>query len=154
MSKITRAYLAGVATVLLPLLAFLLLVQDVSTDVSFQSSDGQWADHERPADGRGFAAVLMNFELYRLQCDAPDAELQRTTPTPRWYTLRFWLEDRSRPEWKLPYAEALPYMESGDYPPAYMQHCANLPASPEMFEAAAARSRERVSMLSAQEHRE
>ncbi len=57
------------------------------TDVAFQSSDGNWADREVLSKGRKFEQIVVLFELYKLKCNAPNAQLQRVTrkPLSKWF---------------------------------------------------------------------
>ena len=94
------------------------------TNVSFQSSDGEWADSEVLFKGREFQGIREGFETYRANC-ARDARLQRTTPKPKWNAFDHWFNDYSAPKWQVPYAPALPNAVRGYYPPVDIKHCAN-----------------------------
>jgi len=94
------------------------------TNVSFQSSDGEWADTEILFKGRDFGSIRRSFETYRVNC-SPNSVLQRTTLKPEWHTLDHWFNDYSSPKWRVPYFPALPNAVGGYYPPIHVKHCAN-----------------------------
>ena len=100
------------------------------TDVSYQSSDGEWADTERTSKGRHFDDIRWLFEKYRKNC-SPSSVLQRTTKQPEWHTLAYWFNDYSLPKWQVPYAPPLPNAVGGYYPPANIPSCANAPRIPD-----------------------
>ena len=116
------------------------------TSVSFQSSDGEWADGEVLMKGRDFEAVVVRFQLYRSKCNA-SALLQRTTRKPHWFTVEHWFNDYSEPKWLVPYADALPKATPGYYPPVSATHCANQGATWEEFSQAEDRARDLIADL-------
>ncbi|HEX5056973.1 MAG TPA: hypothetical protein VFX02_10800 [Gammaproteobacteria bacterium] len=74
------------------------------TDVAFQSSDGNWADSEVLFKGRDFDSIVIYFELYKISCNAPDAQLQRVTDKPNIFSMSWWFDDFDLPKWKVPLA--------------------------------------------------
>ncbi len=102
--------------------------------VSFQSSDGNWADNEVLAKGRDFDAMVFGFELYKIQCDANDADLIRTT---RQNPLNLEARDNYRADakWKVPYGMADKSIGTY-YPPVGLDHCANHPVRQETLDLA------------------
>jgi len=92
----------------LTLIFFSLLVPFTSltsgTNVSFQSSDGQWSDSEFLGKGRKFETVVTLFEAYKIKCNAANATLQRTTEKPPNLTLRSLFNDYDAPKWQVPLA--------------------------------------------------
>lgn len=92
----------------LTLIFFSLLVPFTSltsgTNVSFQSSDGQWSDSEFLGKGRNFETVVTLFEAYKIKCNAANATLQRTTPKPGNFTLENLFNDYEAPKWQVPLA--------------------------------------------------
>jgi hypothetical protein len=116
------------------------------TWVTFQSSDGEWADSEILMKGRDFETLVTRFELYRAKCN-PAAALQRTTERPSWWMPEHWFNDYSEPKWLLPYSSRGAKTALVYYPPASAQHCANRPATLEEVDEARARARELIASL-------
>jgi hypothetical protein len=133
--------LISLAVVLIAVVASWAFFNSKGTEVSFQSSDGEWADSEILFKGRTFNDLLVNFELYKLRC-APNVSLQRTTRQPEWYEPIWWFNDYTSPKWHVPFAEALPKTKSGYYPPVTMKHCANRPSTFQEFNVAEERARQ------------
>ena len=113
--------------------------------VSFQSSDGNWADNEVLAKGRDFDAMVFGFELYRIQCDANDAVLVRTT---RQNPLNLEARDNYRTDakWKVPYGRADKSIGTY-YPPVGLDHCANQPVKQETLDRAREKANAYVASL-------
>ena len=61
--------------------AFLLYMPIIAkgTNVAFQSSDGEWAGHEVLMKGLKFESIVVDFEAYKIKCNAQNAMLQRIT---------------------------------------------------------------------------
>lgn len=119
-----------------------------ATHLSFQSSKGDWSDTAYPAFGRDFESVVLSFELYKIQCGAQDARLERITPKPSWYAPESWFNDYSEPHWRIPYAEPSPYAAIGNFPPPQIEHCANTLVSADDFEKALQEAQRYISSLS------
>ena len=49
------------------------------TNVAFQSSDGEWAEIEVLMKSLKFESILIDFEAYKIKCNAQNAMLQRIT---------------------------------------------------------------------------
>jgi len=92
-------------------------------DVSFRSSDANWADSENRHKGRDFSVILLSFERYKRNCSAPQAALLRTTRQ-HWLNAFAWRSYLQDPEWSVPYADPVPQI-GNYYPPVTMKHCYN-----------------------------
>jgi hypothetical protein len=124
---------AGVAGLFAILFGYILFG---NPDVSFRTSDANWADSEINSKGRDFESIVFNFERYKLSCSAPEAVLLRTTPR-IWINVFAWPAFASERKWRVPYADAVP--EIGTYyPPAGQRHCYNEGASLGILNAAQA----------------
>ena len=95
------------------------------TNVAFQSSDGKWADREVLMKGHTFEHIVFLFELYRIECNAQDAMLQRITPKPPRYSPRHYYNNYQDPKWLAPYATAFEPSNSGWYQSASRDQCVN-----------------------------
>jgi hypothetical protein len=84
------------------------LIPWAGTDVAIRSSDGRWSDSEILIKGRRFEDLVFLFELYRINCNAPAATLQRTTPWPRPWSREWWFDTRFDRKWRVPYVEDEP----------------------------------------------
>ena len=97
---------------LLALLAALILppwlMPWAGTDVAVRSSDGRWSDSEVLIKGRRFEDLIFLFELFRINCNAPGANLQRTTPWPHPWSREWWFDTRFDRRWRVPYVEDEP----------------------------------------------
>jgi hypothetical protein len=89
------------------LLTFVLL-SGCATDVSFESSDGKWADNEIIFKGREFEQIVWYFEKYKMKSGNVDAELYRTTE-PGFFSNRFEIK------WKVPYRPSAEHINGGYY---------------------------------------
>ena len=112
---------------------------------SFQSSDANWADNEILAKGRDFHAMVYGFEMYRIQCDASDATLIRTTRR-NWLNFNAWSNYKADIKWKVPYARANKAIGTY-YPPVNMEHCANQGVTQQMLDLADERAKDYISSL-------
>ena len=90
-------------------------------NVSFQSSNGEWADGEVIFKGRNFESVLFFFEKYKSKCNKPEVILQRTTKKPTMFRLAYWIHGVEEPKWEIPYSNPHPNLkgETVSYPPCY-----------------------------------
>jgi hypothetical protein len=114
-------------------------------DAFFQSSDANWADSELLWKGRDFRTVVIRFELYRIQCDAPDASLIRTSirnPV----NVFAWYNYLTDSKWLVPYGQRDDSIETY-YPAVHSEHCANKAVSEEDYIAARERASNYVSAL-------
>jgi hypothetical protein len=108
--------LAALIVIGVPYLALSWLLGGFSgTSVSFQSSDGHWADSEVLFKGRDYSAVRSYFEEYRAEC-APEVVLQRTTPHPPWYSIEHWFNNYAEAKWSVPYSPRIPYSRPNCFP--------------------------------------
>ena len=89
--------------------------------VSFQSSDGEWADGEVIFKGRNFETALHVFEKYKSKCNKPEVTLQRTTKEPTIFRLSYWIHGVEGPIWEIPYSTPHPNLkgEAVSYPPCF-----------------------------------
>ena len=71
------------------------------TNVSFRTSDGRWTDKEKLSKGYDFKDVVVNYELYKIICNAPKAKLLRVTRRSN-RSLSNMFDDRSDPKWRVP----------------------------------------------------
>jgi hypothetical protein len=124
------------------------------TTVSFQSSDGEWADSEDLWKGRTFEQIVFFFELYKIKCVQPDSRLQRITKKPKIYTLENWANDYRDLKWHIPYVEPLPNTEGGHYPPLTREHCDNIPVSQQQLDLAHQRATQYIERMKHKEKRE
>jgi hypothetical protein len=83
-----------------------------NTDATFRSSDGKWADSEITFKGRDFRLIVINFEDYKLKCQAPKATLLRATSR-NWINVFAWPNYLLDKKWHVPYDNRYP--ELGDY---------------------------------------
>ena len=96
------------------------------TNVAFQSSDGKWASREVLMKGLDFEGIVFSFELYKIECDAQNATLQRITPKPPWYSPRHYYNNYQDPKWLVRYAEAYEHIKSGSgFKHPSRDHCIN-----------------------------
>jgi hypothetical protein len=95
------------------------------TNVAYQSSDSKWANREVLMKGHEFEQIVFLFEVYKIECEAPNATLQRITPNPPWYSLRHYYNNYQDPKWLVPYIDANEVSISGRQPPALSDHCVN-----------------------------
>jgi hypothetical protein len=79
------------------------LIPWLGTDVAVRSSDGHWSDSEVLIKGRRFDDLVFLFELYRINCNAPAATLQRTSPWPRPWSREWWFDTRFERKWRVPF---------------------------------------------------
>ena len=104
MRKLIAVLVVAALIAVLPFASSLLYGEIFSgTNVSFQSSDGNWADREIKFKGREFEEIAELFQMYKKRCNAPDATLERTTPSPVRDLPGSWFNDYSRPKWQVPY---------------------------------------------------
>lgn len=80
-------------------------------DVSFRSSDSNWAGGESSFKGFGFDSVAFSFEMYRLKCQADSAQLIRTTKM-QWWNVFAWPSYMTDPKWNVPYGQPDPRIGS------------------------------------------
>lgn len=130
--------------------AFLLYMPIIAkgTNVAFQSSDGEWAGHEVLMKGLKFESILIDFEAYKIKCNAQNAMLQRITKKPSWYSPSHYYNDYQNPKWSVPYAEAYEQTKSGRYPPVSLDHCLKGGYSDEVWSEAEKRAKFYFSKLS------
>lgn len=76
-----------------------------AAEISVESSDGHWADREALAEGRDYTDSISLFMQYRIECDAGEAVLYRTTRIPWWNPL-VWPSIALDDKWRIPYREA------------------------------------------------
>lgn len=118
------------------------------TDVSFQSSDGNWADNEVLFKGRTFESIAALFELYKIRCNAPNASLQRVTGKPSIFTASRWFDNYEAKKWQVPLAPRHDSLNGASYyPKASMEHCYNTGATENELAIAIARANEYISSL-------
>jgi hypothetical protein len=86
-------------------------------NVSFESSEGNWADQEVQFKARDYEAILWYFEKYKTLCGLPNATLIRTTKQ-NWYNVVAWWSYWHDAKWKVPYR---PPLRTAYFEPA----CAN-----------------------------
>ncbi len=90
---------------LLAVMAYFFLFYGYGTDVTFQSSDGRWADKEAQFKKRDFDSILTGFILYS-DCAGENVSLQRVTEKPKIYKPESWFNDYTEPKWKVPISPA------------------------------------------------
>ena len=71
-------------------------------DVSFESSEGDWADSEVLFKGRDYEMILALFEKYKSSCGRPNATLFRITEQ-NWYNVIAWWSYIHDAKWTVPY---------------------------------------------------
>jgi hypothetical protein len=114
-------------------------------NVSFRSSDEQWADAEYQGKGRTFEVIVEQFEGYKIKCSAPEAVLLRTTRQ-NWINAFAWLSFFTDKKWRVPYAEASTKL--GDYyPPSNQENCFNKPWAPATIKASESNARRYLNNL-------
>ena len=118
------------------------------TNVAYQSSDGKWANREVLMKGHKFEQIVFLFEVYKIECGAQNAALQRITPRPPWYSPRHYYNNYREPKWLVPYAEAYEHTKSGWYPPVSLDHCLKGGYSDEVWSEAEKRAKFYFSKLS------
>ena len=118
------------------------------TNVAYQSSDGKWANREVLMKGHKFEQIVFLFEVYKIECDAQNAALQRITPRPPWYSPRHYYNNYREPKWLVPYAAADKHAKIGTQPPASPDRCANKEYSNEIWNEAKKRATAYISNLS------
>ena len=75
-------------------------------NVSFESSEGNWADQEVQFKGRDYEDILWYFEKYKTLCGLPNATLIRTTKH-NWYNVVAWWSYWHDTKWEVPYRPPL-----------------------------------------------
>lgn len=93
-------------------------------DAAFQSSDGQWADSELQLKGRSFKRVVLQFELYKVRCGAPDAELLRVTQE-EWFNVFAWPSYVTDKKWRVPLGKMNPQISRYTPRASDQGHCMN-----------------------------
>jgi hypothetical protein len=129
--------------------AYLIYMPIISkgTNVAFQSSDGEWAQDEVLIKGRKFENILVDFEAYKIKCNAQNAVLQRITKKPSWYSPSHYYNNYQDPKWLVPYAEAYEHTKSGRYPPVLLDHCLKRGYSDEVWSEAGKRAKFYISKI-------
>lgn len=118
------------------------------TEVSFQSSDGNWGDSEVLFKGRNFEMIVSLFELYKIRCKVTNATLQRVTDKPSIFTPSRWFDDYEQKKWQVPLAKRHSSLDNeSNYPTASMEHCYNNGATKEELALATKRADEYISSL-------
>jgi len=88
------------------------------TNVSFQSSDGKWADTEMQFYSRSLEDVVGEFEIYKIRCNVQNVTLQRTTKRPSSLSIKNTINNYDDLKWRIPYAQSLlPIAQSHNFPP-------------------------------------
>ena len=118
------------------------------TNVAYQSSDGKWTNREVLMKGHEFEQIVFLFEVYKIECEAPNTTLQRITPKPPWYSPRHYYNNYQDPKWLVPYMDANQVTKSGRQLPASSDHCANGGNPDEIWREARKSAKSYVSNLS------
>lgn len=82
------------------------------TDLTFQSSDGLWFGEENMLRGKDFKAVVVDFELYKIQCNKPHSTLRRTKDKKRPWNEAWWFDNYRSPKWNVPYSPGKIYIHA------------------------------------------
>lgn len=117
--------------------------------VSFESSDGNWADREIQLKERDFESMVYFFSLYKLMCHAEDATLYRTTDKQIW-NIFYWPSYFTERKWVVPFKEPSPKIRGGVYPDITATHCFNHPRSESIVNMAIDNSKAYVEALKEQ----
>ena len=63
------------------------------------------AKHEVLMKSETFKQIVELFELYKIQCNKPRAQLQRVSERPSFITFGWWFDDFTEPKWQVPYSK-------------------------------------------------
>jgi hypothetical protein len=129
MSKFVRWHNNVVAAVAIVFALFMGFILFRDPDVCFRSNDSNWADSEFNTKGRHYDNMVFYFEAYKLHCNAPNAQLLRTT-SKNWFNLFAWPNYINHVQWRLPYAEPDPAIGSY-FPISGDKNCADSPNTKE-----------------------
>lgn len=90
------------AIVLLAAIALVVVVTLGRVNVAFESTKGDWADHEVLSKGRKYEFIARLFQRYKVACGWVDATLVRTTlQNP--YNVFAWYSYATDEKWNVPY---------------------------------------------------
>ncbi len=108
--------------------------------VSFESSDGNWADREIPLKDRDFESMVYFFSLYKAKCRAEKATLYRTTEK-QMLNVFHWPSYIFEKKWLIPFKEPFPKSSDGVNPDSVATHCFNSPQTESIVNKALERSK-------------
>ncbi len=95
-------------------------------NVSFESSDENWADHEIQLKDRDFTSMIYFFSLYKVKCGAENVILYRTTGKQS-LNIFHWPSHLFEIKWQVPFKASSSKNESKVYPSFTANHCFNSP---------------------------
>ena len=102
--------------------------------------------------GLEFERIVTLFEAYKIECNAPNATLERITKKPSRFSLRHYYNNYQHPKWRVPYAEPFEQTKTGLYPRASMDHCLKGGISEEKWREAEKRARSYIAKLSSDDN--